>query len=207
MKFRDFFSKAQESAEQSCKSQGPPAVYEPAKDASASLGHIRWSQKLKGETNYSSAQETDIRLEDSKIEVLAESETTCRTLKLNDQLSVAVAYGPDPKKGFGLTLRIAEANEFGWDWFYFAEGDGETAHKLQEEGKLKVEFAEVEGKPEIIRLRFETDVCLRTNELTMSVLFKITTRSADSRLLIKRGSEVQIPVLHDEQVTLLLSGA
>ncbi|HLO98132.1 MAG TPA: hypothetical protein VK171_06030 [Fimbriimonas sp.] len=207
MNFSDFFGKSQESSEHYCKAQGPPTVYTPADDASASLGVLRWSKKLKGETNYSSAEDADIRLEESHIEIPEDAEISTRILKITDQLSIAVSYGADPKKGFGLMLKVADQPEFGWDWFYFAEGDTETAHKLQEEGKLKVEFAEVEGKSEIIRLKFETDVCLRGYAISMSVFFKIFAKTPDSRLLIKRGSDIQIPVLHDGKVTLLLSGA
>lgn len=209
MRFEDFFGSCEGPGCDSEAEKMPPKEYRPTEGSSASLGTIRWSQKLKGDTNYSPAQDTDIRLEDSKISVIEEGEShySMKVMKLSEKFLISVAYGDDPKKGFGLMLQAGEAPIFSWDWFYFKEGQTEVASKLQEGGKLHVTLAEVEGKTEITHLRFDTDISIRGYEVGISTVFKIFTGGADSRVLIKRGSEIHVPVLHDGNVVLLISGA
>ncbi len=92
--------------------------------------------------------------------------------------------------GFGLWAELTglravwHGRGFSWEWFY-QPVDG-VFRKLQEGGRVRVTFREVQGLKEIAMITFESDVSLRINNTG-------EVGAVTHRVLVKKGSVLEFP--------------
>ncbi len=98
----------------------------------------------------------------------------------------ASIHREDAITGFGLTGELNCKRyrcPFSWDWFNQSSGGYFT--KLQESGRVRIETRRVNGKVEISKIEFLSDVSLRINA-TREKIGVVT-----HRILIKKGSTLE----------------
>ena len=111
----------------------------------------------------------------------------------------ASIYRESEITGFGLWAKKSSCG-FSWEWFN-ASGS-ETFSKLQEGGSVSVEYNEIDGLKEIVKVSFDTDISLRINETRKEI------GGVTHRILIKKGSILKFSSDNNTfQPTAALSGS
>jgi len=109
---------------------------------------------------------------------------------LFDSFSIAFDEHPgksaDDVKGFGFTASNEGQNTYSWEWFNVVSPT--EAVKLQEEGTLAIEIAQVACGWEVVRTEFLTDASLR-----LTRFFGDPSQEPYWRVTIKKGSWISWP--------------
>lgn len=191
---------------QDCADSTRATYYPDPKGEDQILGNIRWSILDCKDDTASEPIDTELHLHQSQIFVIESKrgKQLVKTLELTEDLEIQLCGSANQGEGFALNSTKRSDNASCWDWFNIS--DNGNATKLQEGGELELEYAVVDGKEEIVRVTFLTDVSLRMStyehiKLTNSRRSrKYDPFDTQWRLNIQAGSHITWPVIRDGAV-------
>ena len=107
---------------------------------------------------------------------------TSKYLHVSEAFNIGASiYREKEKGGFGLWI---DKNGEGFSWEWFIPEKGQVFKKLQESGRVLVEYRDFDGLYEIESIKFLEDVSMRLDTLSFIPFWYKKTH----RMLIKKGS-------------------